>query len=123
MRIFLIYPNINSLLNTNYNYGLGYISAVLRKAGHNVTYITLKNAKHITTLYQHIRTQNPQIIAFSATTSQFNYVKAISETIRTFSNSITISFNTKHCLKCKVFTWQGDIFHYLDSKKLKIMNL
>ena len=90
MKIFLVYLALNSPQDINYNYGLGYISAILRKAGYNSKYMALKNQKDIFELYKKIKIEKPEIIGFSITTSQFEYFKNISKNIKKLSSSFLL---------------------------------
>ena len=81
---------MNSPLNDEYNYGLGYISSVLKKNNYNVYYIALRNGKDIIKLYAKISLEHPEIIGFSATTSQISYLKDIAKQIKHISNTFII---------------------------------
>lgn len=90
MTIFLVNLAINSSDSYGYNYGLGYISSVLKNNGFNSVYIILKNRKDISFLYKQAQIQKPGIIGFSAATSQFNYLKEIAKKIKSVSDSFII---------------------------------
>lgn len=82
MKIFLTYLVLNTAQGTGYNYGLAYIAAVLLKAGYNVSYFILTDKQDILEFYEKINSEKPEIIAFSATTSQYNNLKYISKKIK-----------------------------------------
>lgn len=90
MNVFLIYLAINSPQNTGYSYGLGYISSVLKQKGHTVDYRVLKDKRDIIALYEAIKEKKPKLIGFSATTSQFNYLRNIVKTIKSFSHAFIV---------------------------------
>ena len=90
MKIFLVFLAINDWQNKNHNYGLWYISAVLKNVGHEVSYIYLNNNKQIKNFYNKISNERPRIIAFSVTTNQFSYLKPIVENIKEISDSFVI---------------------------------
>jgi len=90
MKIFLIYPAIDSLQNTGYNHGLGYISSVLKEGGFDVDYLVLKNKEDIAGLYEIVRGKKPEIVGFSVTTSQFNHLKDITKALKEISNSFMV---------------------------------
>jgi len=90
MKIFLIYSAINCANNFEYSYGLGYIAAVLKKNGGDVDYIIVRDEESIAELYERIKEKQPQIIGFSATTSQFNYLKDITKKVRQISDGFIV---------------------------------
>lgn len=90
MKIFLIYLVIDSPQSTEFNYGLGYIAAILKNEGYDISYIALSNKEDVIKLYKRIKIEQPKIIAFSLTTSQFNYLKIISKKIKRISNAFLV---------------------------------
>ena len=83
MKIFLVYLVINSPQSTPYNYGLGYISAVLKlKSNHNIFTFVLKYNNDVNSFFKKVINEKPDIIAFSATTPQVYYLKLILNEIR-----------------------------------------
>ncbi|MBK8944284.1 MAG: B12-binding domain-containing radical SAM protein [Ignavibacteriae bacterium] len=90
MLIYLTYLQINSHYVHGYNYGLGYISAVLKNNGFNVKYFPIWDFNDLEKFFNNIVDDNPAIIGFSATSSQFPYLKEIAKKIKTFSNSFLI---------------------------------
>lgn len=97
MKIFLVNPIINQYLS--YNYGLGYVAAVLKEGGHNVEYIILNIDRDVVEFYKKIQKNRPEIVAFSATTSQFNYLKDIINNIKQISNPFVICGGIHSTLK------------------------
>lgn len=84
MRILLIYPDLN--IHVNYPVGLGLISACLKRAGHDTRVIHLNEElgfpMDIPKIKNIVDEFSPELIAFSSTTSQFKYVKALSATLK-----------------------------------------
>jgi len=99
MKIFLVYPFINSPQITGYNYGLGYIAALLKKAGHRVSYFSLRDEKDFQGLFEKIKAGRPGIIAFSSTTSQFAYIKEMTGKIRKISDAFIVCGGVHPTLK------------------------
>ena len=99
MTIYLTYLLIDSLYTHGYNYGLGYIASVLKKNGFLVKYIPIWNKKDLELFYKDIRNENPSIVAFSATSSQFPFLKEISKKIKEFSDSILVCGGAHPTLK------------------------
>lgn len=90
MKIFLVYLVIDSSQNFEYNYGLGYIAAVLKNKGNDVSYHCLLDKESIIELYRKIEQEKPEIVAFSSTTSQFNYLIDIAKNIKAIARSLLI---------------------------------
>jgi radical SAM superfamily enzyme YgiQ (UPF0313 family) len=90
MKILLVYLVVDSPQNTGYNYGLGYIAAVLKEANHGVDYAVIKNKNDVDNYYEKVRNEKPDIIAFSITTSQFFYLKNIVKVTRDISESFIL---------------------------------
>ena len=90
MKVFLVYLALDTPQNRGYNYGLGYIAAVLEKGGYNVKYLTLKNKRDVNDLYTKIKREKPSVVAFSSTSTQFRFVKQLSKEIRSFFNGFII---------------------------------
>jgi len=94
MRIILVYFAIDAnpkkpTIFDYYSYGLGYISSVL-KTTNKVNYVTLKTNDDILKLYREVKVAEPQLIGFSATTSQISHVKKVASNIRKISNCFIV---------------------------------
>lgn len=90
MEIVLIHLALYSPQASPYNCGLGYISSILKMNGYGVKYFVLKNTKDVTMLYENIKITQPEIIGFSVTSSQFNYLKNIVKPIKDISDSFIL---------------------------------
>lgn len=90
MKIFLVYLVLNSPQDTRYNYGLGYIAAVLKKNGHDVNYFSLKDKNDLNLFYKNARYRKPEVIGFSSTTSQFYYLNEIAKEVKSFSDALIV---------------------------------
>ncbi len=99
MRIFLVNLVVNSPQYCGYNFGLGYIASVLKNEGHNIDYILLKNRRDIFSLYKKVKNVKPKIVAFSVTSSQFNYLKNITKTIKKVSKTFILCGGVHPTLK------------------------
>lgn len=77
MRVLFIYPDIlRTYYYGSYYHGIGYLSAVLKMAGHSVSLIHLVHqAPTRTELLQRVFKTKPDLVAISATTNQFLFVK------------------------------------------------
>jgi anaerobic magnesium-protoporphyrin IX monomethyl ester cyclase len=77
MKVCLVYPDIGGVEHSGarkFYHGLGYISSVLKRAGHETTLLYLQTSPTKETLLQQITSLSPTVVAFSATTHQFPYV-------------------------------------------------
>jgi anaerobic magnesium-protoporphyrin IX monomethyl ester cyclase len=85
MKVYLVYLVINSPQNNGYNYGLGYISSVLKQAGHDSRLFSIQTDEESNELIESIKKEQPDVIGFSVTTSQFGYLKRIAKSVREVS--------------------------------------
>ncbi|MCX6950776.1 MAG: radical SAM protein [Verrucomicrobia bacterium] len=88
MKIVLVYPTIG--LGPSYSCGVGSIAAVLREAGHQVTYRNLASLEDVAGLCQAIETDAPQLIAFAATSCQFEQLKRVIPQVRAVSKAVVV---------------------------------
>jgi anaerobic magnesium-protoporphyrin IX monomethyl ester cyclase len=65
-----------------YHQGLGYIIAVLKQHNHGVEGMPLTNERDILSFYDKVRAERPDVIGFSTTTNQFQYLKEIIPAVR-----------------------------------------
>lgn len=82
MKVSLAYLVINSPQDTGYNYGLGYVAAMLRQGGHDVDYTPLTNPADVESFREHLARLRPEIVGLSATTSQFGHVGEITRAVK-----------------------------------------
>ncbi len=90
MRVSLAYLVINSPQDTGYNYGLGYVAAVLRQGGHDVDYTTLTDARDVQAFCEHVGRRRPGIVGLSATTAQFGYANEIARAVKTRCDGLVV---------------------------------
>jgi anaerobic magnesium-protoporphyrin IX monomethyl ester cyclase len=77
MKVCLVYPDIGGVEHygaRKFYHGLGYISSILKKAGHETTLLYLQAEPTRESLLQQVASLAPDVVAFSATTHQFPYV-------------------------------------------------
>jgi len=77
MKVLFIYPNIvNSARQQGlYHMGIGYLSSVLKRDGHNVSLLNIYKKIDKEMLIENVITQKPDLIAYSATSHMFPFVK------------------------------------------------
>ena len=89
MKILLVYSAINTWLFEGINYGLAYISAVLKKENYPVEYVILRNAED-KNFFKKIDQFKPNIIGFSVNSSQIDYLLPIIKKIKKPENFIIL---------------------------------
>ena len=72
-----------------YNYGLGYMQAVLDKAGHDTEYIIIgkDNGEEV---MSHLVAEKPDIIAISVTTPEYNHIRSIVPQLKKSSGAFIV---------------------------------
>jgi len=84
VRVLLIYPDVR--VHVNYPLGLGIISSVLKRYGHDTKILHFNEEINIpfdlSVLEKKIADFEPQLIAFSSTSNQFQYVKQMTNFIK-----------------------------------------
>ena len=78
MRVCLVYPDIGGIEHygaRKYYHGLGYLSGVLKQAGHETALIYLQGVPTEDQFLQKVEAMSPGLVAFSATTHQYPYVE------------------------------------------------
>jgi anaerobic magnesium-protoporphyrin IX monomethyl ester cyclase len=88
MNILLVYPTIG--LGPSYSCGVGSIVAVLKQAGHAVTYRHLSAMEEVETLCCDIEREQPGLIAFAATSCQFEHLKTVMPRVRAVSKAVLV---------------------------------
>jgi len=86
MKVLLIYPNINS--QVGFNFGVVFISAVLKKHGHETKLINLNEKldklPDDNEIQRIIEEYNPKLIGFSAVTTQYQHALKTAKFIKSF---------------------------------------
>ena len=78
MRVCFVYPDIGGMERYGahkYYHGLGYLSSVLKLAGHDAHLLYLDHQPEEDEFLQRLARVGPQLLAFSATTHQYPYVE------------------------------------------------
>ena len=88
MKISLVYPTIG--LSASYSCGVGYVSAVLKGAGHEVSYRRLATVEEVGPLCQAIAEGQPGLIGFAATSCQFEQLKDVIPRVRRVSKALLV---------------------------------
>ena len=88
MKILLVYPTIG--LSPSYSCGVGYIAAVLKVAGHEVSYRSLSTLEEVGPMCDRVYRDRPELIGFAATSCQFEHLKQIVPQVRAVSNAVIV---------------------------------
>jgi anaerobic magnesium-protoporphyrin IX monomethyl ester cyclase len=84
MKILFIYPNLNAQIG--FNYGIAYLSAVLKQAGHTTGLLNVNEQLgyplDLARIVSDIRAFGPDVIAFSLVTNQAGFAVQIAEEIK-----------------------------------------
>lgn len=83
MRVLFIYVNIESHNIKHFPHGIGILSAVLKKHGHETDTLYINEYMHEDALLSHIGRFDPHLIAFSVVTAQWQFVQEFAAVIRT----------------------------------------
>jgi anaerobic magnesium-protoporphyrin IX monomethyl ester cyclase len=82
MRILLIYPDIHTIQFYHFQHGLAWISAVLKKAGHNVGLLYINAEPGETELVESVKKFKPDLVGISSTTLQYQFTRRYAKAIR-----------------------------------------
>lgn len=84
MKVTFIYPDIiGGPYYKGYFYtGIGYLSSVLKQAGHNISLIHITQPICREEFIHNLKVSQPNIVAFSTTTNMFHYVKIWSQWVK-----------------------------------------
>ncbi|MFQ5964749.1 MAG: B12-binding domain-containing radical SAM protein [Candidatus Scalinduaceae bacterium] len=114
MKILLIYPNINA--QVGFNFGVAFISALLRKHGHTTRLINLNEKlarlpedKEIQKIIEEFE---PRLIGFSVVTPQYQYALKVAKLIKSFCD-ISIVCGGVHATMVPEEVIKEDCFDYV----------
>ena len=85
MRILFVYPDVGGAEQygtRKYYHGVGYLSSVLRQAGHETTLVYLQSAPSRESFLSEVETAHPDLVAFSSTTHQHRFVEQCARWLR-----------------------------------------
>jgi len=82
MRVLLVYTDIGTGQLFHYQHGLGWLSAVLKKAGHQVGLIYLEKEISEQEFIQQVKEFSPQLLGFSCSTLQYQFVKKYARAVK-----------------------------------------
>ena len=114
MKILFIYPNAGSQLG--FNYGIAHLSAVLKKAGHEVTLWQLcEDIEPLPSKEQFIsrlKQDAPDIVGFSVVTNQWAYAKKLASWAR-LASTVPLVCGGIHTMASGEQVLQSGVFDYI----------
>jgi anaerobic magnesium-protoporphyrin IX monomethyl ester cyclase len=114
MKVLFLYPNSNS--QVGFNYGISHMAAVLRRSGHNVALWQL--CEELAPLpdrdefIKRVRQEQPDLLAFSVVTNQWEYARTLASWIRQDTSLPTICGGV-HALVAPEQILESDVFDYV----------
>ena len=84
MRVLFIYTNINGAHDDNYAFGLASILSSTRAAGHETDILIVKTREEYSKVTDSLESFQPQIVGFTAVSSQYCFVKELSKIIKLY---------------------------------------
>ncbi len=82
MKLVFIYPDFSIGAKGKFYHGIASISSVLNKEGYTTSLIHLVKSSSTEEVVERLKRETPQLIAFSATTNMFPYVKKYARAIK-----------------------------------------
>lgn len=82
MKVLFIFLDVDSYHFDKYNFGLAYLSALLKNKNYDVRYCYASSQSQFKDVLAEVMNYAPDIIGFTSVESQFSYVKKLSKIIR-----------------------------------------
>jgi anaerobic magnesium-protoporphyrin IX monomethyl ester cyclase len=114
MKVLFLYPNADS--QVGFNYGVSHMAALLRKAGHDVTFRQL--CEELAPLpgrdefINRVKQEKPDLLAFSVVTNQWEYAKKLASWIKQ-DLSLTTICGGVHALVAPEQILDSGVFDYI----------
>jgi len=90
MRILFIYPAFNQIYDRDIQFGIAYISALLKKHKHKTELVYLSTKKDTKKIYQRLKLFKPDIVAFTSVSFLFKHIKKLAPEIKKRSKAFVI---------------------------------
>lgn len=89
MRVLFVITNVNGTYGDAYSIGLAAIAAITKQEGYDYQYDLVYEAEQLDDFVDRVRKFKPRVIAYTAVSSQYMFVKRLSKEVRnTFGDSI-----------------------------------
>lgn len=82
MQIIFVITNINGTYNDAYSFGLASIASIARDRGFDYDYAVINSIRDYVSFFDFVESKKPHVIAYTSVSSQFMFIKDISEKIR-----------------------------------------
>lgn len=82
MNVLFVYTNINGTHEDTYSFGLASLVSITKNRGYSVQVSIVENESHYPKFIQTLKQFRPNVIAFTAVSSQFVYIKELSKQIK-----------------------------------------
>ncbi len=96
MRVLFLYSDIGTYLPRHYNHGIGFLSAVLKGAGHGTGLLYFQEVPERDALVADVDAFGPDLIAVSAATNQFHHLREFAGWIRAARPGLPIICGGNH---------------------------
>lgn len=84
--VLFIYTNINGYHSDTYNFGIGYLSSILKDNGFSTSLVIAKSKNDYKTVLKTVLEHRPRVIGLSSVSSQFVFVSDIAKMIKKIYN-------------------------------------
>ncbi len=88
MRVLFVKTSIGTNTNPHFDMGIGLISAVLKKAGHETSYFFLNDWENLNSLKKRLDSFRPEAVGFAAVEPTFGAVLEIAKFIKKYNSKI-----------------------------------
>ena len=88
MKVLFVYSNINGFHADSFGDGIAMIMAITKKAGHDIRQIQIFNKNEYPQLDSVVKEFKPDVVGFTAVSSQFSFVRELSKRVKEISPKI-----------------------------------
>ncbi|MBF0523070.1 MAG: B12-binding domain-containing radical SAM protein [Candidatus Omnitrophica bacterium] len=82
MKVLFLYTNINGFHDDVFSFGLASIVSVTKQNGHDAEILLIRDKGDYDRVARAVKTAHPQVVGFSSVSSQFHFVKELSELVK-----------------------------------------
>jgi len=96
MKILFIFPNIGTLMPPVYSFGIGALSAILKKNNHQVFTFSVNKVKDISKIFKVLNSSDPDIVGFTGISSQYFYIYEMAMMVKRWNNIVPVICGGTH---------------------------
>lgn len=89
--VLFIYTNINGFHSDTYNFGIGYLSSVLKENGFDTELAVVKTRRDYRGLLRAVKEYRPKVVGFSTVSSQFIFVSELAEMVKKAHDCVAVA--------------------------------